>query len=87
MKMIVLLLSLSLFLLEWYVIRYTSVKFYIPILITFLIGLPVGLFYGLHLVAYPIIFVVFTSALCLIEKKYFNRKRMTEEEWSRLKDL
>lgn len=90
MKIIILLPSLLLFLLEWFIIRHTSIKSYVPILITFLIGLPIGLFYGLHLVAFPMFVVLIAYLFCKIEdevKKYFNRKGMTEEEKAMLKDL
>lgn len=90
MKLILFLPAILLFFLEWYVIRRTSINPYLPILVTYSVGLPIALFYGLHLVAYPMIFVVLAWALCLLEdelKTYFKHRRMTEEERSRLKDL
>lgn len=55
-----------------------------------LISLPIGLFYALHLVAFPIIFTILAWVLCFIEdeiKEYFNRRELTEEERSQLRDL
>lgn len=90
MKIFILLLSGLLFCLEWYVVRHTSIKFYVPIVTVFFIALPIGLFYGLHLVTAPMLFMVLGYVFCRIEEElrnYFRRKTMTEEEKSRLKDL
>lgn len=90
MKMILFLPAIFLFFLEWYVIRRTTIKPYLPILITYLVALPIGLFFGLHLAGPSMLFIVWAWALCLLEdelKKYFKHRRMTEEERSRLKDL
>ena len=90
MKALVLFISIALFFTEWYVIRKTNIKSFIPILAVLLISLPIGLFYALHLVAFPIIFITLACVLCFIEdeiKEYFNRRELTEEERSLLKDL
>ena len=90
MKMLILFISITLFFTEWYTIRKTSIKSFIPILAVLLISLPIGLFYALHLVAFPIIFIILAWVLCFIEdeiKEYFNRRELTEEERSLLKDL
>lgn len=90
MKALVLFISIALFFTEWYVIRKTNIKSFIPILVVLLIGLPIGLFYALHLIAFPIIFTLLAWAFCLIEdeaRKYFKQRELTEEERSLLKDL
>lgn len=54
-----------------------------PILVVLFIGLPIGLFYALHLVAFPIIFILLAWVFCLMEdevRKFFKRKELTEEE-------
>ena len=58
MKTLVLFISIMLFFAEWYAIRKTNIKAFMPILVVLLIGLPIGLFYALHLVAFPIIFTI-----------------------------
>lgn len=90
MKTLILFISITLFFTEWYTIRKTSIKSFIPILAVLLISLPIGLFYALHLVAFPIIFIILAWVLCFIEdeiKEYFNQRELTEEERSLLKDL
>lgn len=90
MKTLILFISITLFFTEWYTIRKTSIKSFIPILAVLLISLPIGLFYALHLVAFPIIFTILAWVLCFIEdeiKEYFNQRELTEEERSLLKDL
>ena len=90
MKTLILFISITLFFTEWCIIRKTSIKSFIPILAVLLISLPIGLFYALHLVAFPIIFVLLTWVFCLIEdeaRKYFKQRELTEEERSLLKDL
>ena len=89
MKTLILFISITLFFTEWYTIRKTSIKSFIPVLVVLIIGLPIGLFYALHLVAFPIIFVL-AWVFCLIEdeaRKYFKQRELTEEERSLLKDL
>lgn len=90
MKTLVLFISIMLFFAEWYAIRKTNIKAFMPILVVLLIGLPIGLFYALHLVAFPIIFTILAWVFCFIEdeiKGYFKRRRLTEEERSQLRDL
>ena len=90
MKTLILFISITLFFTEWYTIRKTSIKSFIPILAVLLISLPIGLFYALHLVAFPIIFIILAWVLCFIEdeiKEYFNQRELTEEERSQLRDL
>ena len=90
MKTLILFISITLFFTEWYTIRKTSIKSFIPILAVLLISLPIGLFYALHLVAFPIIFTILAWVLCFIEdeaRKYFKQRELTEEERSLLKDL
>ena len=50
MKSIILLVSVLLFLAEWYVIRKTSINKFAPIVVLAVIGVPVGSVIGLHLV-------------------------------------
>ena len=90
MKTLILFISITLFFTEWYTIRKTSIKSFIPGLVVLIRGLPSGLFYALHLVAFPIIFVLLAWVFCLIEdeaRKYFKQRELTEEERSLLKDL
>lgn len=90
MKTLILFISITLFFTEWCIIRKTSIKSFIPILVVLLISLPIGLFYALHLVAFPIIFILLAWVFCFIEdeiKEYFKRRELTEEERSLLKDL
>lgn len=90
MKIMVLILSWALMSLEWYVIRRTRIKAHLPILVATLVGLPIGLLYGLHLVTYPILSLFLSWAFCLLEDewhKFLKGKRMTEEKRSRLRDL
>ena len=90
MKALVLLVSFVLFFFEWYVIRKTNIKVIVPILATVLAGSPIGMAWGPHLVAYPVLAVLLAWALCLIEDELverFGRRGLSEEDRSRLEDL
>ena len=90
MKMFILFVSIALFFTEWYVIRKTNIKSFIPILAVLFVSLPIAAFYALYLVAFPNIFILLAWVFCFIEdefKKYFRQRKPTEEERSRLKDL
>ncbi|MEY8463276.1 hypothetical protein [Streptococcus merionis] len=89
MKLLALALSMVLFFTEWYIIRKTSVNPFLPLIITVLLGFPFGLLYGLHLVAYPILFILLACAFSFLEdelKKYVNSKDMTGEQRTYLMD-
>lgn len=87
MKFIVILISVALFWAEWFVIRKTMINKFIPIIVAFIIGVPIGVVVGLHLVTFPLFFILLSWALCEVEDWYFKRKSMTETEKSKLKDL
>ncbi len=87
MKVIIILISVALFLAEWFVIRKTRISKFIPIIAAFVIGVPIGAAVGLHLVAFPLFFIILAWILCEVEDWYFKRKRMTETERAKLKDL
>ena len=90
MKFIILLISAALFWAEWLVIRKTSVNKFIPIIVAFVIGIPLCTAIGIHLVAAPLLFMLLAWAFCEIEDWFFKRKGrngMTETEKSKLKDL
>ena len=90
MLMFILFVSIALFFTEWYVIRKTNIKSFIPILAVLFVSLPIAAFYALYLVAFANIFILLAWVFCFIEdefKKYFRQRKLTEEERSRLKDL
>ena len=87
MKFIVILISVALFWAEWFVIRKTTINKFIPIIVAFIIGAPIGAAVGLRLVTFPLFFILWSWALCEVEDWYFKRKGMTETEKSKLKDL
>ncbi|MCI6767644.1 hypothetical protein [Porcincola intestinalis] len=87
MKFIIFLISVVLFWAEWLVIRKATINKFIPIIIAFAIGLPLGATVGLHLVAFPLLFILLAWILCEVEDRYFKRKGLTDIEKSKLKDL
>lgn len=88
MKWIIIIIALLLSWMEWYVIRKTRLNNYLPLFVVFLIGIPVGTLFGLHLIAYPILLMFLTLAICEVNDYFLRRnQKMSEVEKSRLKDL
>ncbi|KFJ01353.1 hypothetical protein [Bifidobacterium subtile] len=86
MKSIILLVSVLLFLAEWYVIRKTSINKFAPIVVLAVIGVPVGSVIGLHLVAFPILLTLLALVLCMLEDLWCKRKGLSEMEKAKLMD-
>jgi hypothetical protein len=87
MRVTILLISVALFWIEWFVIRKTRINKFTSIIAAFLITIPIGAIVGLHLVAFPIFFILLAWVLCEVEDRYLKRKGMTETERAKLKDL
>lgn len=87
MKFIIILISVALYWAEWLVIRKTRISKFIPIIVAFVIGVPIGAAAGFHLIASPLFFILLAWVLCEVEDRYFKRKGMTEAERAKLKDL
>ena len=87
MTFIILLISIALFLVEWFVIRKTKMNKYIPITIALAFSVAIGTTIGIHLVAFPLFFIILAWGLCEVEDRYFKRKGMTNIERIKLKNL
>lgn len=87
MTLYIILVSVVAFLAEWYIFRKTTVNIFIPIIVAFIIALPVGASLGLHLIAWPLLMMLLALALCEAEDRYLKRKGLSEAERSKLKDL
>ncbi|AND79899.1 hypothetical protein [Streptococcus pantholopis] len=90
MRMLIVLLAAVLFFAEWFVIRYTGINKWLPLLGSCLFALPLSLFLGVHLVYLPLLMMFLALAGCELEdwlKRYLRQKKLSELQRSELKDL
>lgn len=90
MRVPIIIASLVLGLVEFYIIRYTKFNQWLFALAILVIAAPIATFVGVHLVALPVFMVFVAISACALEdwlKAYLKTKRLSEEQHSRLKDL
>ena len=90
MRILIVLLAAALFFGEWFIIRYTGINKWLPILGACLFALPVSLFLGMHLVVVPLLMMLLALCGCELEdlfKRYLRKKKLSEFQRSELKDL
>lgn len=90
MKTTVFIIAAILFFVEWYLIRKTTINKWFPLVVMFVIALPISILIGAHLVTFPLMMMLWALALCEAEdwlKKYLKSKSLTEMQRSKIKDL